>query len=499
MRLRLAMCALLIAMASAISTAAPFPKAKLDRLIAAEMKRWEIPGLAIAVVKDGKIVLEKGYGLRNVRGAETVDEHTLFGIASNSKTFTCAAISMLVDEDKLHWDDRVVDVLPGFKLADPIRAGELTLRDLAAHRTGVQTADRAWWLSQFTRAEMLRRMRYLEDAEPVRTTPIYNNLMLFAAGMALESSSGMTWDEFIQSRIFKPLGMNDSLTSVAQLTPGSDFAAPHARNDAGALVPTVWYNCDHVGPAASIVSSAHDMALWLNFLLAKGVAADGSRQLSEKGVAEMMTPQMVIRSGFESIGRKVRMHAYGLGLRLHEYDGDFFADHGGHIVTFRSFVCMLPDRDAGVVVLTNSETDFPHALGYTVADWLRGAKAGDWIGAYWKNTQSDREEIKSAEVKREADRVPNAPPSHPLEAYTGVYENPLYGTIAVTLKDGRLFHCYNETPHFRGELIPWNYDVFLLDPELDFRDKELVTFHEDASGAIASVQISGTEYKKKKE
>lgn len=482
--------------------AAPWPApaqpdlASIESLVEGEMRRWEMPGAAVAIVDGGETVMAKGFGVKRIGGDAAVDERTQFGIASNSKAFTCAALAMLVDEGIIDWNDRVVDILPGFKLADEHRARELTVLDLVAHRTGVESADRMWWRSQFTRPDMLQRFQYLKPVEPVRMGYRYNNLMYLLAGMVLEERSGQSWNAFVENRILKPLGMTDTTTTIGGLLPDGNYAAPHAPNGEGVMVPTGWYNSDHVGPAASINSCARDMAVWMAFLMGGG-SANGVRILSATRMEEMRSPHNWMDAGaMRRNQRPVNFYAYGLGLRLYDYQGLKFVEHGGHLVTFRSTVCMVPERGFGVTVLTSTETDLCDALAHTIADRILDLEPKNWTDIEYEKHREWLDERRNGMEKRDSARVPNAPASLPHDAYAGAYENPLYGRVDVIFDNGRLLHRFNNAPLFRGELRHWHYDTFLLDPMLEFRDETLAAFHLNADGKAASVVINGETYTK---
>lgn len=259
-RFAVALSSVLLLCLSASAATAPPPD--IDAYVARVMKTFEVPGLSLAIVKDGQIVLTKGYGVRETGKLEPVDEHTLFGIASNTKAFTATALAMLVDEGKLRWDDPVVRHLPWFQLYDPYVTRELTVRDLLTHRSGLGlgAGDLLFWPgTTFTRDEILHRMRYVKPASSFRSRYAYDNILYLAAGQIIPAITGKSWDDFVRERIFSPVGMTSSTTTVSGFKRGQNVATPHARIE-GQVQPIPWMNIDNTAPAGAINSSAADMA-----------------------------------------------------------------------------------------------------------------------------------------------------------------------------------------------------------------------------------------------
>lgn len=277
---RFAIWLLIIAAFGRVAPARQDPLEGLDQYITEAMRSWEVPGLAIAIVKDDRVLLAKGYGVRKLGDPAPVNEHTLFAIGSASKAFTAASIAMLVDEGKLKWDDPVTNYLPGFQLFDPYATRELTVRDLLCHRSGLERADLLWYGSAFGREEILRRIRYLKPSWSFRSRFGYQNIMFLAAGQIIPAITGKSWDDFVKERLFAPLGMSSSNTSVRDLARSDNSATPHAKIE-GKVEPIAWRNIDNVAPAGSINSSAADMAQWIRLNLNWGKFND--KQLISSG------------------------------------------------------------------------------------------------------------------------------------------------------------------------------------------------------------------------
>src|SRR5262245_8844076 len=294
--LRLSIIALAISLqVAAAQTTAP---EDLDSYAARVLKEYEVPGFAVAIVKDGKVALAKGYGVRKLGEPASVDEHTLFGIASNTKAFTSAALAMLVDEGKISWDDPVTKHLPTFQLYDPYVTREMTIRDLLTHRSGLGlgAGDLLWWPpTDYSREEIIRRFRFVKPATSFRSRYAYDNVLYMIAGQIIPAVTGKSWDDFIKERIFRALSMDESNTSVTAFRPGDNIATPHAPVE-GHIQPIKPIALDNVGPAGSINSNVSDMSRWVMIQLFHGrvPVVDNTLQLfSERQSREMWSPQTI--------------------------------------------------------------------------------------------------------------------------------------------------------------------------------------------------------------
>jgi CubicO group peptidase (beta-lactamase class C family) len=270
---------------------APTPLNGLDGFVEEVMKEWKVPGLAVGIVKDGKLVHAKGYGVRDLSKGSKVTPDTLFAIGSCSKAFTATAVAMLVEEGKLDWDKPVIDYMPNFRLYDSYASAYLRVRDLVTHQSGVPRHDMVWYGSPLSRAELFERLRYLEPSRPLHSRYQYNNLMFMAAGVLIERVSGITWEEFVRRRILEPLSMKTSNFSVNDLQKLADFSLPY-QEAKGEVKLIPFRNIDAIGPAGSINSSVNEMAQWLLLQLGKGTVS-GRKVISEKNLAEVHTPQIV--------------------------------------------------------------------------------------------------------------------------------------------------------------------------------------------------------------
>src|SRR5687768_5158455 len=324
-----------------------------DAYVAKAMKDWKVPGMAIAIVRNDSVVFAKGYGVRKLGEPTPVDPRTVFAIGSASKAFTAAAVAMLVDDGKMKWDAPVTSYLPGFQMYDPYVTRELTVRDALSHRSGLARGDLMWYGTAFDRSEILRRVRHLEPSWSFRSNFGYQNIMYLAAGQASAAAAGRDWDTLIQERIFAPLGMRNSYTSVRALASLPNVAQPYAEIDGGvSFVP--YANIDNIGPAGSINSNVLDVAQWVRLQLGAGKFA-GKQLISSGNVAQMHTPHTIIRNEppWSLYFPEAHLMAYGMGWFLNDYKGRLAVHHGGNIDGMSSLVAMLPEEKMGAVVLTN--------------------------------------------------------------------------------------------------------------------------------------------------
>jgi CubicO group peptidase (beta-lactamase class C family) len=464
------------------------PLKGLADFVARAMKEFEVPGLSVAVVKDGKVVFTKGYGVRTLGESPTVDGKTLFAIGSCSKAFTAAAIGLLVDEGKLKWDDAATRHLRGFEMYDPYSTREITLRDLLSHRSGLDRHDLVWYASGLDRDEILKRMRYAKPSSSFRSKFGYQNIMFLAAGQVVPAVTGRSWDDFVGERLFKPLGMEATNTSVRALPAGGDVATPHERiEEQVRAVP--WRNIDNVAPAGSINSNAEDMARWVRFQLGDGSYGD-SRLLTSATLAEMHKPQTVIP--LEGPTAKLYPHChfrtYGLGWFQNDYRGRKVVEHGGNIDGMSALVALLPEEKLGLVVLTNRGGNFlPSALKYHVFDAYLHVPPTDWVKEVSDVEKVVRKLQKDAEAKEQKNRVAGTKPSLPLAKYAGIYKDDLYREVIVSAEGDKLNIRWGD---LTGELEHWHYDTFRSRPADASRTKPFATFHLGKDGKVEEVKMS---------
>ena len=434
---------------------------QLDAYTTQALRDWQGVGLAISVVKDGRLVFAKGYGVRELGKPGAVDSATLFAIGSTTKAMTAAAIGMLVDEGKVRWDDPVTNHLPGFQLRDPYVTREVTVRDLLTHRAGLPNSDFLWYGNSNSTAEVLRRVRLVEPAYSLRSSFIYQNVMYAAAGQVIASASGMPWEEFVRTRIFVPLHMDRTVPLLAR-TPGMpNVASPHDRVDDTLRVITN-ASVDPVAAAGSVWSSVTDMSKWMRFVLDSG-RVNGKPVLKVTTLAEILTPQVIAPQSMYPTMTIIRPHffTYGLAWFLHDYAGQAVAMHTGSINGMSALIGLIPDRRMGVYVLVNSDhAELRHALMYRAFDTFAGtggASPRDWSAELSKLYGGIEERQVAAQRAAEARRATNTTPSLPVERYVGTYVDSTYGDMVVSIKDGALHAAYGPRA---GRLEHWEYETF---------------------------------------
>jgi CubicO group peptidase (beta-lactamase class C family) len=488
--------AALVAAVSILRAAAPAAPADLDTWVARAMQTFEVPGIALAIVKDGAVVTAKGYGVRKLGDPTPVDARTLFGIASNTKIFTATALGLLVEERKVEWDAPVVRYLPAFAMWEPFVTHELTVRDLLVHRSGLGlgAGDLLWWPpSTYDRKEIARRLRFIPPATSFRSAYAYDNVLYLIAGEVIEAVSGQSWEDFVSSRILARVGMTGTSVRHSAAAAGGNVAATHARVD-GKVRPIAPFDSDTVNPAGGINSSAEDMAKWMLVQLSGGQLADGSRLFSTataRQLTQLVTPIPLNDPPQELAPLKASFNGYALGLGVRDYRGHKILMHTGGLPGFVSRVAMIPDVGVGVAVLTNQESGGAFdSIAYRVIDHYLGASGFDWIAAY--KTVEDRgvANAAAAEARAATARDAASKPSLPLAQYAGTYRDQWYGDITIAVENGALTMRFSHTPSLSGPLEHWQHDTFIA----RWRDRELradafVTFALNPDGSIDQAKM----------
>jgi CubicO group peptidase (beta-lactamase class C family) len=475
------------------SRATADPVATLDAYAAKAVRDWQVPGLAISVVKDGRVLFAKGYGARELGRPAPADTQTLFAIGSTTKAMTAAALGMLVDEGKVRWDDPVMRYLPWFQTGDPYVTRELTVRDLLTHRGGLGNADYLWYESEVPAADVRRRVRFLRPAYSLRSSFIYQNIMYAVAGDVVEAASGMTWEEFVRQRIFGPLAMTRTAATLRETQARDNVAAPHDRID-GVIRPIRNASVDPVAPAGSIWSSVADMAKWMRFMLDTARTPDGRQLLKPATWAELLKPQTIVTSqGFYPTARLTRPHwtTYALGWFQHDYNGRAVSFHTGSIDGMVAIIGLIPDERLGVYVLANLDhAEVRHALMYTVFDlWGSGTTGRDWSAELLKLYGGLQAQADSARARQEAQRVAGTRPTLPLERYAGTYADSLYGPVTVSYERGQLMLRRGARS---GVLEHWHYDTFRARWANAWQGMSMATFVIGSRGVADRLEIAGT-------
>ncbi len=464
---------------------------EIDNTVDQAMQAWTIPGLALVIVKDDKVLLSKGYGVREMDKPDKVDEHTLFAIASNTKAFTATAIGLLVQEGKLAWDDPVTKYLPTFKLQDVNATQLITVRDLLCHRSGLGTwAGDVLLLSNYATEDIVQRIRHIPPEYGFRAGYGYSNLMFITAGLIIETVSGMSWDEFIRSRIFEPLGMTDSLTNPRFLNERTNIAIPH--EDIKGKLQTVVQRMDaHIGAAGSIFASTADIAQWLRLQLNQG-SLDGNQIVDSAIIAETHTPHTPMR--LTAIEKKLfpsrHFSAYGLGWFLNDSHGRLTIRHTGGVDGMLSMTLFIPEENLGLAIFTNKLPNAAYiVLTHYLVERLTNAATQDWIQIYQDLEKEENAKAEHAKKQRDDSRTKENHPLFALEEYAGDYESPILGGAVISAEGGVLHIQLQAHESISGTLEHWHYDTFLCKWDDPVLGESLMPFSSNGQGQVTEFRV----------
>jgi len=473
-------------------------------------KTFDVPGIAVAIVKDGKVVMEQGFGLREIGKPDKVDAHTLFAIASNTKAFTAAALQQLAEQGKLKMDDRVIDHLPWFRMSDPYVTHEMRIRDLLAHRSGLSlgAGDLLYWPpTSYTTKEVVERLRDVPIKNGFRSGYAYDNILFAVATLVIEQTSGQSYADYVRTHLFQPVGMDESLIDKTYLKPGMDVATGHARANFENLEPVppmAWLNDPGAG---GIYASVHDLAKWMNVQLAGGVLPgpekDGkpARLFSEDSQQQMwsmLTPITIHQPPIPELA-PLTPHFYGYGESwfLSDYRNQRLVWHTGGWPGMVSRITLVPELHLGVVVLTNQESGAAfNAVTYRVLDaYLKssqpaGAALTDWVAVYDKAVKQAESKSDTSFATHEKDRDKNSKPSLALAKYAGTYRDPWYGDVIISNEGGKLRLRFSKTAQLIGTLSPWQHDTFTVRwDDRDLNADAFISFSLDMDGHIREVRM----------
>ena len=469
------------------------PPAGLDDYVARALRQFGTPGVAIAIVKDGRVVLTKGYGLRRLGDAAPVDAHTLFQIASNTKAFTTAALAMLVDSAKLRWDDHVTDFIPDFQLSDPWVTREFTVRDMLTHRSGLGlgAGDLLWLHSDYPEHEIVRRIRAAKTASSFRSQYAYDNVMYIAAGELIPAITSQSWAEFVRRRIFEPLGMTTASATLLGVPPNADMATSHDLVD-GHMRVIPADSADVTASAGAIVACVADLSKWLIVQLDSGRLGDRRLWTAER-TRDMWSPQTIRPIDEDNTpvaALAPSFSAYGLGWGLTDYRGRKMVAHSGGLAGMTSRTVLIPSQRLGVVVLTNADNSLSDALALWIVDAYLGGQRVDWVNAFAAKARKADSAAAQVEQKAKSARATDSKPSLPLDKYAGGYSDTLYGDATIAEEDGRLVLRFSHSPAFVGDLEHWQYDTFVAHWRMPTLPDAYVTFSLTPDGAIDTMKIA---------
>lgn len=470
--------------------------AVFDKYIQDAMPLWKVPGLSVAVVKDGKVVFKKGYGHTELGKPTLFDTSTISICASTTKAMTAVCVAMLVDAGKLKWDDKVTDILPGFKINDAYVTSQVTVKDLLTHNAGLGNAD--WlWAVQNDDENILRGMHYLTPAYSLRSSFIYQNLMYGVAGRVIEQVSGKKWQDFITENLFHALGMNRTYATYAYSSKEANRISPHFMiNDTVNVIPYIDY--PGVSAAGAVWSCANDISKWMMFML-DSTKWNGKRLLKPETFAELMKPQVIVPANeFYPTMRITKPHwtTYGLGWFQQDYRGKMIEFHTGSLDGAVAIIGLIPDAHFGIYIFENLDhAELRHALMLKAFDlWVFSDNSKDWSNEFFGLYSKLKAEAKEKQRERDAKRVLDTKPSLALDGYTGKYYSDIYGEAVITVKDGSLSIEYPNNNVLKLE--HWNYDIFRGSFNNFWWDKNNVQFFLDDEGKVSHFEMDGIEYKK---
>lgn len=468
--------------------------AAFDAYVDSVRKRFEVPGIAVAIVKDGQVVHERGYGEREIGKPGKVDAHTMFAIASNTKAFTAAALQMLADEKKLSMDDRVIDHLPWFRMSDPYITYDMRIRDLLAHRSGLGlgAGDLLYWpTTSYTTKEVAERLKDVPITGSFRARYAYDNILFGVASLVIEEASGMSFKQFLSTRFFVPLGMTETRYNADDLKAGDNVATGHAKFNFTELKPVgtlTWYNAPGAG---GLYSSVHDLTRWMNTMLAGGKAggAENGKQLfSERAARDLwnvLTPIPVGKPAIPELAVAVpNMMGYAQGWNVGDYQGNRLVWHTGGWPGQVSRLTLVPNSRVGVVVLTNQEVGVAfNAVTFKALDvMLNGGQGNDWLAAYGKAYDRANADADTSWQKHLAARKAGKP-QLPLAGYAGTWRDPWYGDVKIAARGAGLGIEFSKTAQLKGSLEHWQGETFIIRwDDRSLNADAFITFQLDPDG-----------------
>ena len=468
--------------------------AAFDAYVDAVRKRFDVPGIAVAIVKDGKVVLERGYGDREMGKPGKVDEHTMFAIASNTKAFTAAALQILADEKKLSMDDRVIDHLPWFRMSDPYITHDMRIRDLLAHRSGLGlgAGDLLYWpTTSYSTKEVAQRLKDVPITGSFRARYAYDNILFGVASLVIEEASGMSFKQFLSTRFFTPLGMTETRYNADDLKAGDNVATGHAKFNFTELKPVGTLTWSNAPGAGGLYSSVHDLTRWMNTMLAGGKVngeANGKALFSERAARDLwnvLTPMPVGKPSIPELAPAVpNLMGYAQGWNVGDYQGNKLVWHTGGWPGQVSRLTLMPNSKIGVVVLTNQEVGVAfNAVTFKALDlMLNGGSGNDWLAAYGKSFDKAQSDADTSWEKHVAARKAGKP-QLPLSGYAGVWRDPWYGDVSLSEAGGALNIQFLKTAQLKGRLEHWQGETFIIRwDDRSLNADAFITFQLDPDG-----------------
>ena len=455
-------------------------------MIVQGMADWKIPGLAAIVVKDGQVVFQKTYGVKNLETEQTVDENTLFNMASTTKAIVAIAMGMLVDEGKLNWEDKVVDLLPYFKLSDPYITADARVKDLLTHNLGIDNSDALWTIDSVSTHETIRRFQFAKKTYPLRGGFTYQNIMYAVAGEVIAVVSGKPWNEFVKARIFDPLGMNRTQALARDIFKAGNYVTPYYDDPEEGMVVVDYGFSDQIGPAGMICSTAKDISNYLTFLVNDGVYKSDTL-VKPKTFKYLFEPQSFLGTNGTyptNALTKPNWNTYGLGWFQQDYKGHKLDFHTGSLFGLVAIAGIIQDKNIAVYVFANLDhAELRHAIMYKAIDlYAFNDDNRDWHNEVFELYEGFKKEHIEISKKKIAERIKNTEPNLPLEEYEGTYTNDMLGAAKVSLANGKLNINFNDFIDYDTE--HWHYNTFMTNKDPRFREKMEVRFELNNDGKV---------------
>ncbi len=471
---------------------------KLDAMIVKGMKDWKIPGLATIVVKDGEVVFNKTYGVKNLEKKEPVDGNTLFNMASTTKAVVAIAMGMLVDDGKLNWDDKVVDHVPYFKLSDPYITADARVKDLLTHNLGIGNADALWTLDSLSTRETIKRFQFAQNTYPLRGGFTYQNIMYAVAGEVIAAASGKPWNEFVKERIFNPLEMTRTQALAKDIFKEGNYVTPYSDDPEDGLVEVDYGFSDQIGPAGMICSTANDISNYLTFLVNDGVYKSDTL-VQPKTFKYLFEPQSFLgSSGIYPTNAltKPNWNTYGLGWFQQDYKGHKLDFHTGSLFGLVAIAGIMHDQNTAVYVFANLDhAELRHAILYKAMDlYAFNDDSRDWHAEVFDLYAGFKKKNLETSKKKLIERKKDTKPSLPLEAYEGSYTNDMLGTGKISVQGAKLQVNFNDFISY--DLEHWHFNTFQTNKDPRFLEKIMTHFELDANGKINQFEFMGEVFSK---
>jgi len=469
---------------------------KLNTMIEKGMKDWQIPGLSTVVVKNGKVVFKKVYGIKDIESKELVDENTLFSMGSTTKALIAISLGILVDQNKINWQDKVVDHYPSFKLSDPYITANARVKDLLTHNLGIGNADLLWLLNNLSTTDTLEKFKYAKNTYPMRGGFTYQNVMYAVAGELIESVSEQHWTDFVDNEILKPLEMNRTQTKSVDIKKIGNYTAPHNSDSGDSVIKLSQTFSDQIGAAGMIWSNTNDISNYLMFLVNDGVF-NGKSILKPATFNYLFKPHSILDEDDiypTKTLTKPNWSTYGLGWFQQDYRGTKLNFHSGSLPGLVAMVGVMRDKDTAVYVFANLDhAELRHAIMYKALDlYAFNDDKKQWHKDIFKLYSGIKANAKEATKKKNEERVKNTSPTLSLDQYTGTYQNEMLGTVSISMLKDQLHIDFNN--HLKFKMQHWHYDIFKTNKDPKWQFELMINFHMNTSGKIQELDVFGEKY-----